>query len=171
MIVKSTACKKCNYYRGERLPNGKKPQSIWEVDKDAGTAECCNCHFVRPYIVRRKPAAGQTTEAQETAIDMLREQILAHDSMGQPGYEYKKFEATLLDFGTVSLVTEVGRVGDEGKLGEVLFRTYRHIFIGPAGGLKLANPAKYVTDKLGRTYKKFIHTPVRGRNAITHLTF
>jgi len=103
------------------------------------------------------------TKAQIRMIELLREQILFNDGLGHqrttenwdivttypfPGskkrnYEYKAFEVKLVDMSPrkpeVSLITEVGRVGDEGTMAEIYARNRRHIFIGPRGGVKLAN--------------------------------
>lgn len=86
------------------------------------------------------------TPKQVKAIEQLKEKVLANDGYNTENYEYKQFEAKELEYGDVSLVTIVGRIGDEGTMAS-LFRTHRHIFIGPNGGLTLANPAKWVKGK------------------------
>src|SRR5688572_6808126 len=88
------------------------------------------------------------TPKQAKALEQLKEKILTSDSYGLPeNYEYKEFEVKELEWGDVSLVTTVGRIGDEGTLASLIARNHRHIFIGPKGGLTLANPAKWVKGK------------------------
>lgn len=106
------------------------------------------------------------TNAQEKAIERIKHAVLVNDSFGD-GYEYKKFQITELDF-AVEVITEVGRIGDEGTIAALCCRSKRQIFIGPKGGLTLTNPARYVT-KNGTLQKKALSW-VKGRKALTHLT-
>ena len=48
-------------------------------------------------------------------------------------HEYKRFDVEELDCGTVNLLSEVGRKGDEGTMGEMIRRTRRHLFITERG--------------------------------------
>ena len=83
------------------------------------------------------------TPAQKKAVKQIRETVLRNDGHSD-NYEYKKFEVKLLDFGKVQVLTEVGRVGDEGTMDEIFARTRQQIFVGKRGGLTLCNPAKFI---------------------------
>lgn len=84
------------------------------------------------------------TKDQEKILERLRADILNHDGLGPrfvDDHEYKKWEvrehtSSIRPRTLVFLYAVVGRKGDEGTWNEVLGRTYRHIEIGPKGGVK-----------------------------------
>jgi len=103
----------------------------------------------------------QMNAAQKRKLEWLKKEILLHDGNHREGYEYKRWEVS--DEGPfVALLSEVGMVGDEETMASVLCRTRRHIFIGPRGGLKLVNAARYDTRR-----KRFVYSaPVCGRKVV-----
>lgn len=135
-MIKSIACEKCG-------------NDFWEAFGD--TADCTNCGFERPFHSRQS-RTDKMSPAQEKMIKFAKEQIFLNDSNGYPGtHEYKLFKVELLDWGSVSILSEVGRMSDEGTMAAIYCRTRRHIFVGRKGGLTLCNPAKFVKDEEGNT--------------------
>lgn len=100
---------------------------------------------------------------QQAAVKWLQEEILTHDgSTANPAdYEYKRFEVE--DCGAfVSVVSEVGLVGDEGTAASILCRTRRHIHIGKRGGMRLMNTAHW-----NPKFQKMVSCkPVTGRKVV-----
>lgn len=100
--------------------------------------KCENCGHTLPRRVRRH-GTGRTP-SQDKAIECVRDALLEKNGRYSDREQVlKKFEVTDMDWGSVSLVIEVGSEGDEGTLGSIFCRDYRHIFIGRSGGLKLVN--------------------------------
>ncbi len=87
-------------------------------------------------------SAIQMTAKQQETLAWLRHALMYHHGGGRTGrtheYEYKRWDVSQVGR-NVSLVAEIGLVGDEGTAAALLARDYRHIFIGPRGGLHLAN--------------------------------
>lgn len=168
MSHKSTAqCKNC---LPEKWWGNPKVHGFWDIDRDAGVAKCENCGYERKFVSRKiKIKSNGMTASQEKMIEVIREVVLQEDGHNS-NYEYKQFEVKLCDWGSVSVLTEVGRIGDEETLLSILGRTRRHIFIGPKGSLKLANPAKWV-DENGVIKKKPLNGYVKGRKALTCPSF
>ncbi len=82
------------------------------------------------------------TDKQRETLGWLRRKLMFHHGGGRLGhtcqYEYKCWE--LRQVGRkLSLVAEIGRVNDEGTAAALFARDRRHIWIGPRGGLELAN--------------------------------
>lgn len=137
-MIKSIECEKCG-------------NDFWETFGD--TAECTNCGFERLFHQRHARTSAMSP-AQEKMVEFAREQILANDSNGYPmDHEYKRFDVELLDWGSVSILTEVGSKTDAGTMAAIFCRTRRHIFIGRRGGLTLCNPARFVKDEEGNTQR------------------
>ncbi len=135
-MIKSIPCKECG-------------NDLWITYTDV--AECTNCRFERPFH-QRNARTDVMSSAQEKMVAFAKEQIFKNDSMGYPKkHEYKQFEVKLLDWGSVSILTEVGSKTDEGTMAAIFCRTRRHIFIGRKGGLTLCNPARFVKDDEGNT--------------------
>lgn len=76
-------------------------------------------------------------QVQQEMVERLKTAILEKNS-GSRGSEIKKLEIREF-YNTVSMVIEVGMPGDEGTMASVFARDYRHIFIGPRGGLEICN--------------------------------
>lgn len=92
-------------------------------------------------------------EAQERAVEMIRTGMMEEFDLshGAGRYELKQF--VVHEHETfVSVVAEVGMVGDEGKWSEIFCRNRVHIFIGKRGGMK------YPMMKRGRWYTKRFKT-------------
>lgn len=167
-MMKSTVqCKNC---LPEEWWGNPRVHGFWDVDRDAGIAKCSNCGFERKFVSRRCKRDGKMTKAQEKRVEQIREQVLQNDGYGDK-YEYKQFEVKVMEWGDVSVVTEVGRIRDEGTILSIVGRTRRHIFVGPKGGMKLVNPAKWIKDERGNDKKKHIKGYVRGWEALTHVSF
>lgn len=75
------------------------------------------------------------TQAQERKIEYIRKDLEYEFFKGHKNPEIKKFEVEELEFGSVSLVAEVGSVGDEGTCAEILCRERIHVFIGKNGAI------------------------------------
>ena len=76
------------------------------------------------------------TQAQERAVQRVKR--MAENSLfhgGPEKYEFKQFEVTDHEWGTVSVALETGMKGDEGTLAAIFARDYCHIFIGPRGAI------------------------------------
>ncbi len=135
-MIKSVVCEKCG-------------NAFWETFGDA--ADCTNCGFERPFH-SRSAKTDKMSPAQEKMVAFARKQIFENDSNGYPEtHEYKRFEVELLEWGAVSILTEIGSMTDEGTWASIFCRTRRHIFIGRRGGLTLCNPARFVKDAEGNT--------------------
>lgn len=82
------------------------------------------------------------TPKQQAALDWLRRELLHHHGLGRIGraheYEYKRWDVRPVGH-KLSLVAEIGRIGDEGTYAQLLARDRRHILIGVRGGLQLLN--------------------------------
>ena len=107
------------------------------------------------------------TEKQKRTVEMLRRRVIQMDGHGDK-YEYKRFEIRELEYGAVSVVSEVGLIGDEGTAASILCRTRRHLFVGKRGGLTLVNAARFV-KKDGRL-RKIPRANVKGERALWALT-
>jgi len=162
--ITSIACKGCH-----PSPTEYQAKSLWDVLYNI--ASCTNCGYERPYVTRKAFTSGKKTQAQEKALEWLKREIMKHDSHNNPERcEFKKWEVTLTDYGKVYLVSEVGGKDDEGTMAAVFARSYRLIWIGPRGGLKLVNAAKYVDD--GKAALKKVSAPdVTGGEVTWCITF
>ena len=89
-------------------------------------------------------------KSQQIAIDNMRayiERVDFHDSYTSDKiskYEFKRWEVTATDYGTLWVTSEVGLIGDEGTIAEALARTLRHIHIGKRGGLSTYADSKKI---------------------------
>lgn len=105
------------------------------------------------------------TTAQMKAVEFLHAKIMAYqgfvNAAGEQTREYKQFTVCLIGK-SIEVLAEVGGRGDEGTMAEVFGRDRRQIFIGPRGGMKLANPARFYKNKAGHTCKTFSSEKVRG---------
>ena len=75
------------------------------------------------------------TQAQKRRIESIRKDLEYEFFNGHKNPEIKKFEVQELEFGSVSLIAEVGGVGDEGTYAEILCRERIHVFIGKNGAI------------------------------------
>jgi len=107
------------------------------------------------------------TEKQARVVKMLRRRVIQMDGHGDK-YEYKRFDVKEMDCDLVSVVSEVGLIGDEGTAASILCRTHRHILVGKRGGLTLVNAARFV-KKDGRL-RKIPRANVKGARALWTLT-
>lgn len=85
------------------------------------------------------------TKQQEMMVNRIKNDIIRHDfidshkkgfTVEESRYEFKQFEVTEHDFGTVSVYSVVGLKDDEGTMAALIARTYRQIFIGARGGVR-----------------------------------
>ena len=92
---------------------------------------------------------------QTNAIESIKKAMLEGVYLGTSQVELKKCEIReSSEF--VSLVIEVGHVGDEGSMAEVLCRDCRQFFIGKRGGVSLASLS------VGSRHKSFGFKQVNG---------
>lgn len=131
------------------LPDVKGAYFSREVDDDLKPCwKCNNCGHEKKRQVRTR-GTGRT-RSQQRLVDYLPGRILeAHTYGDADNYEIKRLDVTDHDWGMTSIVIEVGRKGDEGTVGSIICRDYRHIFIGRSGGLQLVN-AKHKAKSRGR---------------------
>lgn len=89
------------------------------------------------------------TKQQERRIAQIEEIML--NLVGHPeNKEIKTKDIEELEGGIVSVVIEVGRIGDEGTLAAVFCRQSAHIFIGPRGGCSTYTRSRKDKGKLIR---------------------
>lgn len=93
------------------------------------------------------------TQAQERRVESIRKDLEYTFFKGHKNPEIKKFEVEELDCGLVSLIAEVGGVGDEGTYAAIMCRERIHVFIGKNGAItyfpfSIKNGAK--SRRLGR---------------------
>lgn len=106
---------------------------------------------------------------QKGAVEWLRREIIKHQGGAHRGYEYKRFDVKYYPhIETVCVISEVGMTGDEGTMAQMLCRDRRQIWIGPRGGMRLLNPARY-DKKSGDILPCKIGVTVRGRAVIYNL--
>lgn len=104
--------------------------------KPAWRCENCGHCLPRQVKVRRQ---GRTP-SQQRLIDELPKALLNKaNEYSRHDHEVKRVDVSDENEFFVSLVVEVGLVGDEDTMASVLCRDYRHIFIRPSGGLELVN--------------------------------
>ena len=86
------------------------------------------------------------TKQQERRIEEIREIML-----NLVGYretkEIKEETIEELFYGAVSMVIEVGTIGDEGTMAEIYCRDRAHVFIGPRGGCYTFSKARSGANK------------------------
>uniref|UniRef100_A0A6M3L4A3 Uncharacterized protein n=1 Tax=viral metagenome TaxID=1070528 RepID=A0A6M3L4A3_9ZZZZ len=85
-------------------------------------------------------------DIQKRVVENLKKDILNHDSMGFPEYEYKewKIEVETIErtypkkksIPHVYIFCTVGKVGDEDTMASIFCRTRRLMVIGPRGAVK-----------------------------------
>jgi hypothetical protein len=75
------------------------------------------------------------TSAQERKVESIRKDLESVFFNGHKNPEIKKFEVKESELGFVSLIAEVGGVGDEGTCAEILCRERIHVFIGKNGAI------------------------------------
>ena len=86
------------------------------------------------------------TKEQERKVKEI-EKIMM-ELIGHPETkEIKEEEVNEIGYGIVSMVIEVGEIGDEGTMAEVLCRQRAHIFIGPKGGCYTYSKARSGKNK------------------------
>jgi hypothetical protein len=93
------------------------------------------------------------TQAQERRVESIRKDLEYEFFKGHKNPEIKKFEVEELEWGSVSLIAEVGGVGDEGTYAAIMCRERIHVFIGKNGAItyfpfSIKNGAK--SRRLGR---------------------
>lgn len=75
------------------------------------------------------------TESQAKALCNILKLADKFDySHGKGGYEIKQYEVTWSEY-FLSVVLEVGAVGDEGTLAAIICRDRVHLFVGKRGGI------------------------------------
>lgn len=75
------------------------------------------------------------TQAQERRIEMIRREIEQEFFPMHRNPEIKEFKVEELDWGSVSIVAEVGGIGDEGTYAAIMCRERIHVFIGKNGAI------------------------------------
>lgn len=75
------------------------------------------------------------TQAQERKVEMIKKEIEQEFFSMHRNPEIKKFEVEELEWGSVSLIAEVGGVGDEGTYAAIMCRERIHVFIGKNGAI------------------------------------
>jgi hypothetical protein len=99
---------------------------------------------------------------QERKIEQIKAAMLENASLGGlSNVEIKQLEVSENGH-FVSLVIEVGRVGDEDTMASIYCRDRRQVFIGKRGGVQLASVAK------GTSFKIFNYNQVRGMWNVIH---
>ena len=88
------------------------------------------------------------TKAQERAIERIKRQAKRDLFFGEE-YEFKIFEVTENEY-FVSVVLEVGMIGDEGTLAALICRDHCHLFVGKRGGIRYP-----YHGRKGWTYRRF----------------
>lgn len=76
------------------------------------------------------------TKAQQNKIDMIRKQAENLHGDFSKNYEIKQWEVEEYDT-FVSLVVEVGIIGDENTYASIYARDRLHVFIGKKGGVTI----------------------------------
>lgn len=93
------------------------------------------------------------TKEQERSIKLIERKAMDILFYGKD-YEFKKFEVEENEY-FVSLVFEVGAIGDEGTLAAVFCRDYGHVWIGKRGGITYPVNSK-------RAKNGFVRKPFKG---------
>ena len=75
------------------------------------------------------------TQAQERRVEMIRREIEREFFPMHRNPEIKEFKVEELDWGSVSIVAEVGGIGDEGTYAAIMCRERIHVFIGRKGSI------------------------------------
>lgn len=76
------------------------------------------------------------TSKQKKTVELLTKAIEKNDFFGHPeSHEFKQYEVTEMDNGTVELLCVSGLKNDEDTLACILCRRTRQIFIGKNGGI------------------------------------
>ena len=79
------------------------------------------------------------TPSQKKAVQAIRQEIIDRHGYGDTK-EFKKFEVKELDWGgKISVCTSYGLINDEGTMASIFCRDERYLFVGPRGGIELAN--------------------------------
>ena len=89
------------------------------------------------------------TKQQERKVNMIREQAENLHGKHSSEYEIKEWKVEENEF-FVSVVVEVGMIGDEGTMASIICRDRLQVFIGKRGGAKIP----FNTDKKSY-YKPF----------------
>jgi hypothetical protein len=93
---------------------------------------------LRRHTRREIRSAADLGRMQKRAVSRLLSEFFDDHSYGHPeAYEFKHCEVRATEWGTCSVVMEVGRKDDEGTLGMILCRSYEHYLVGPRGKLDL----------------------------------
>ena len=140
--------------------------------------ECANCRNRAPITHRHQERvatmAGEMTKTQLRLVKMFAERLptcdisVYYERGEESRFEVKKFEVEVKYGGSVFILSEVGKKGDEGTYGEIYGRYRRHVFVGPKGACKLLNPRR-AFEYQGKKYPA--ETKVHGwRNCLRTLT-
>lgn len=91
------------------------------------------------------------TTAQERSIERIKK--LAENLHGHcsASYEIKEFKVEENEY-FVSVIVEIGMIGDEGTMGEYIGRDRAHLFIGKRGGISYP-----YTSRTGKWYRLQFH--------------
>ena len=91
---------------------------IWEIDREAQTATCTNCFYVRPYYTRR-PQEGNTP-SQDRAVAKIRRyfqalsrdgQLAADETETQNGLLFYRCQTTGNVYSQAGFFAQIGRRG------------------------------------------------------------
>ena len=126
------------------------------------------------YSREYKEGALAVTPAQGKMLAVISENVLggANSSAIMPS-EYKRFNVRqFTDFDDLLFVEcTIGRVGDEGTALEIMARDDFQFSVGKKGGVTLLNPAKFVRDANGDWTKARVQRKIKGKEALSHLTY
>ena len=120
------------YTRGRDFDGDGKWTSFWA---------CNNCGHRKPITHRRRTWEPDTINArQQRTVDRLRTSLLTRND---GSYEWKHFDVTTTDYGTVWLSCESGMLNDEGTAASILCRDSWHVQIKSGGGTKVHSRPKW----------------------------
>ena len=100
------------------------------------------------------------TKSQEKAIARIKRDFETLHGHCQESYELKKFDHEFLseEVAIISLIGEMGLIGDEGTMAQVFGRDRIHVFISPRGKIYYYGPRGGK-----RTYRTIYETALHQR--------
>ena len=122
-------------------PNDK--FAIYKKDRDIGDDGdfhtywiCNNCGHRKLITPRRSYIPGEINVRQQRTLDRLRTHLIPISDIDR--YEWKSWDVTTTDYGTVWLSCQKGLLNDEGTMASVICRDDWHIQI-KAGGAAIVH--------------------------------
>ncbi|MCR5295137.1 MAG: hypothetical protein K6E30_08230 [Lachnospiraceae bacterium] len=94
------------------------------------------------------------TKAQEKAIAQIKRLAEKEHGTHCNKYEFKEFTVSENEY-FVSVVVEIGMIGDEGTMAEIYCRDRAHLFIGPRGGITYPVSKKMKDGSWKHYFKRF----------------